>query len=276
MKAFSPEDKIAALRSDRRVFGENIPEIRRVDLEAPWRWIMAGWADMERMAPLSLLYGAAFAFIAIGLFMGLTTIGMQSVILALAGGFLLIGPVLAVGLYEGSRRLEYGEPIRAKDIVLAGLRAPGQLALLGLALLLIYMVWIQTAFLLFMVFIGAQPFPPLEDFIANLLLTTRGVALLAIGTIEGAALAALVFAICAVSAPMLMDRPVGATTAIVTSVRAVEANLKPMALWAALIAAFIIVGLVTLSAGLVIVFPLIGHATWHAYRDIVGEAPTSA
>jgi uncharacterized membrane protein len=122
-----------------------------------------------------------------------------------------------------------------------------------------------------MVFNGTQPFPPLESFVGTLLLSTRGVALLTIGTIEGAALAALVFAICAVSAPMLMDRPVGIAKAILTSTRAVWFNLKPMALWAALIAAFIIVGLATLSAGLVVVFPLIGHATWHAYRDLVGE-----
>lgn len=266
----SREDGAAPLDPETGALEHAFVEIRRVDIEAPWRWIMAGWADVERMAHISLTYGAVFAALAIVLFLGLTRLHLESVILALAGGFVLIGPVLAAGLYEGSRRLERGEPVRVKEILLAAFRAPGQLALLGLALLLIYIVWVQTAFLLLMLFIGAEPFPPLENFIANLLLTTRGVALLTVGTIEGAALATLVFAICAVSAPMLMDRPVGVAEAILTSVRAVRLNLKPMALWAALIAAFMIVGLLTLSAGLVVVFPLIGHATWHAYRDIVG------
>jgi uncharacterized membrane protein len=270
MEVVSSRNNAFPIRPDTHALENAFVEIRSVSLEAPWRWIAAGWADMRRMMPISLAYGAVFTVIAVALTLGLTRIGMGSLILALAGGFLLVGPILAVGLYEGSRRLERGEAVHAQDILLAAFRAPGQLALLGLALLLIYVAWVQTAFLLFMVFMGTQPFPPMEDFVANLLLTTRGVALLTIGTIEGAALAALVFTICAVSAPMLMDRPVGAAKAILTSVRAVWLNLKPMALWAVLVAAFIILGLLTLSAGLVLAFPLIGHATWHAYRDIVG------
>jgi uncharacterized membrane protein len=274
MRVESSRDSAADYPKSRPLENAPVP-VRRVDLEAPWRWVMAGWADLVRMPHISLAYGAAFSLVAMALFAGLTDLGLQSLILALAGGFLLIGPVLAVGLYEGSRRLEAGEPIAIRDIVLSGFRASGQLALLGLMLLLVYMVWVHTALLLFMVFMGTQPFGPIEEFIPNLLLTTRGVSLLVIGTIEGAALAALVFAICAVSAPMLVDRPVGAAEAISVSVRAVWLNLKPMLLWAALIAALTIIGFVTLFAGLVVVFPLIGHATWHAYRDIAGEERTT-
>jgi uncharacterized membrane protein len=156
-------------------------------------------------------------------------------------------------------------------VVLAGFGAPGQLSLLGLALLLIYIAWVQTAFLLFMMFFADSPFPPLESFVPRLLFTWQGVTLLVVGTMEGAALATLVFAICAISAPMLMDRPVGVATAILTSVRAVWFNAKPMALWAVLIAGFMGAGLATLCLGLIVVFPLIGHATWHAYRESVGE-----
>jgi uncharacterized membrane protein len=246
-------------------------EIREVDLEAPWRWIVAGWRDLTRMPGVSLTYGAVFALAAGAMLAGLTQFGLQSIILALAGGFLLIGPVLAVGLYQGSKRLEEGKAIRASDIFLAGFRAPGQLALLGLALFLIYFVWVRIALLLFMFFFGLQPFPPLDQFISTLLLTVEGVMLLVVGTVVGASLAALVFAICAVSAPMLTDRPVGATTAIHTSVRAVMLNWKPMALWATLIVGFLALGIMTLFAGLVVVFPLIGHATWHAYRDMVAD-----
>jgi uncharacterized membrane protein len=277
MKAVTPEERVVPLRSDHRAAASGeatvIPAIRQVDVEAPWRWIVAGWADLTRMPAISLAYGAVFTAIALGLFAGLADLGMSSLILAFAGGFMLIGPVLAVGLYEGSRRLERGEPIHVKDVVLAGFRAPGQLALLGLALMLTYWVWVHTALLLFMIFMGTQPFPPVDRFVETLLMTNRGVALLTVGTIEGAVLAAVVFATSAISAPMLMDRPVGAAEAILASFRAVQLNVRPMALWAGLIAAFIIGGLLTLSVGLVIAFPLIGHATWHAYRDLTEGEP---
>lgn len=270
MNALPHDQRVVSLHPNDWALENTAVEIRRIDLEAPWRWIVAGWADMLSMPHISLIYGAIFSLVAVCLFLGLTQIGLQSIILALAGGFLLIGPILAVGLYEGSRRLERNEPVRLTGIVAALYRAPGQLSLLGLALLLIFLFWVQTAFLLFMVFMGTQPFPPLADFVSTLLLTTRGVIFLIVGAIEGAILAALVFTICAVSAPMLIDRPVGVTTAISASARAVWLNLKPMALWAALIAASIAIGLLTLTAGLIVVFPLIGHATWHAYREIVG------
>lgn len=270
MAGISRDSRVVSFDNDAHTLEHAFVEIRSINLDAPWRWLSAGWADIRQMPQVSFAYGAVFAGIAAVLLFGLMQLGMGSLILALAGGFLLVGPVLAVGLYEGSRRLEGGETVRWKDIALAGFRAPGQLALLGLALMLIYFAWIQTALLLFMVFMGTQPFPPVENFVSELLLTTRGVALLTIGTIQGAALAALVFAICAVSVPMLMDRQVGAAKAILTSLRAVWFNLQPMALWAALIAVCMGLGLATFFIGLIVTFPLIGHATWHAYREIVG------
>jgi uncharacterized membrane protein len=246
--------------------------IRKVDLEAPWRWLAAGWVDLLAMPHISLTYGAVFTALAAGFWLGLASFGWQSLMLALAGGFLLIGPVLAVGLYEASRRRQMGIAVRLGDVTAAGFRAPRQLALLGLALLLIYVAWMRTAILMFMLFFSDGPFPPIEEFVPRLLFTWQGVTLLAAGTMIGAALAALVFSISVVSAPMLMERPVGVAAAIAASVRAVRLNLQPMALWAVLIAAFVALGLATLCLGLIVIFPLIGHATWHAYRDVVGEA----
>jgi uncharacterized membrane protein len=259
---------VSAVRADGTV-DHDVIRIARVDIEAPWRWLSAGWVDLLTVPQISLLYGAGFAAIAIGVWFGLGTIGWQGLILALAGGFMLIGPVLAVGLYEISRRLEAGEPIKFADIIFAGLRAPGQLSLLGLLLLLIYMIWVQLALLLFMLFHGSQPFLPIEQFVPHLLFTYEGVALLIVGTAVGAALAGIVFAICVVSAPLLMARPVGISTAVFASIRATILNWKPMALWAALIAGFVAVGLATLCLGLIVIFPLIGHASWHAYREVL-------
>ncbi len=243
--------------------------IARVDTEAPWRWLGAGWSDLLATPYISLGYGAVFAVIAVCFWFGLATVGLQALILALAGGFLLIGPILAVGLYEASRRREAGMPIRARDIVTAGMEARGQLSLLGLTLLLIYMIWVQLALLLFMLFFGSRPFPPIDEFVPHLLFNWQGVTLLVVGTAVGAVLASLVFAICVVSAPMLLARPVGVTTAIFTSLRATMLNIRPMALWAALIAGFVAIGLATLCVGLIVIFPLIGHASWHAYRDVL-------
>jgi uncharacterized membrane protein len=248
----------------------HILPIGRIDIEAPWRWLSAGWKDLWTVPHISLMYGAAFTLCAAGLLGGLSVIGWQALILALAGGFLLVGPVLAMGLYEASRLISRGQPVSWHQVLVAVLHAPGQLALLGLALLLIYLAWLETAFLLFMMFFADQPFPPLADFIPSLLFTWRGVAMLVVGTVVGAGLAMLVFAASAISAPMLMDRPAGVAAAVFTSVRATQLNPRPMALWAALIVALTALGFATLGAGLIVIFPWIGHATWHAYVELVG------
>lgn len=265
------QDHGIELQTSRTDGTQDIIRISRIDLEAPWRWLSAGLSDLLAMPTISLTYGAVFAAIAVGLWFGLAMLGYQSLMLALAGGFMIIGPILAVGLYEGSRRLELGQKVKLSDVALAGFKTPTQLSLLGLALLIIYIVWIRMAFLLFMVSFGTRPFPPIEEFIPTLLFSLEGIALLSIGTIIGAVLAAVAFSISVVSAPMLLARPVGVTTAIFASVRATTLNIKPMALWAVLIAAFIAIGLATLSIGLIVIFPLIGHATWHAYREILEQ-----
>jgi uncharacterized membrane protein len=174
--------------------------------------------------------------------------------------------MLAAGLYETSR-LEKGEPVSLASTLGAGFSGGGQLAHMGLLLMLIYLAWVEIALLLFMLFLGPQPMPPLDAFVSNLLLTPRGLGLLIVGTGVGMALAATVFAISAV--PLLMVERVDVVTAALTSMRACRKNPKAMALWAALIAGAMLLGFVMLFFGLVIMFPLIGHATWHAFRDLV-------
>jgi uncharacterized membrane protein len=247
--------------------------IERVAFDAPWGWLAAGWKDKWTIPRISRAYGAAFALLSLALTLGLAVTGLQSLVLALAGGFLLIGPIAAVGLYEASRRLESGESITARDLLRAGLGAPGQLAFFGAILAFLYVVWLQLAFLLFMLFLGTSGLPPPSAFVPTLLFTPAGLALLVCGTAVGCVLAVTAFAISVVSVPLLMTRRADAVTAITASLAAVAANLKPLALWAALIAGGIILGVATLYTGLILAFPLIGHATWHAYRDLVREPP---
>lgn len=248
-------------------------ELRDVTTEAPWHWLTAGWRDLVRARGISLAYGVCFAAVS-----GLITFGLWywdrlQYLPPLAAGFMLVGPFLAVGLYEVSRRLELGERPRLKHALGAIGRAPTRLTFLGVLLMLALLFWIRLAFLLFALFMGTGKVPAPDALMSLLLFTPRGLGLLVMGTLIGAVLAAIVFAVSVVSLPMVMEREVDAITAILTSLRAVRRNWKAMLLWAWLVAAITAVGLATFYVGLVILFPLLGHASWHAYRALVGREP---
>ena len=243
--------------------------VEQVPFDAPWSWLAAGWRDMWTVPHVSLAYGVLFALLSVGLTLGLALTGMPSLVLALAGGFLLVGPIAAVGLYETSRRLEADRSVAFGEVVRAGWQAPGQLGFFGAILAFLFFVWLQLAFLLFMLFLGSRGLPPPSEFVPTLLFTPHGLGLLVAGTAVGSLLAATAFAISVISVPLLLTRRADAVTAIAASLAAVVLNPKPMALWAGLIAAFMILGIATLYVGLIVAFPLIGHATWHAYRDLV-------
>jgi uncharacterized membrane protein len=243
--------------------------IRDLQFDAPWDWLAAGWRDLWRVWPISLAYGAVFAAVALALLIGLFMQGGQAIIFTLAAGFLLLGPILAVGLYEASRRLATEEAVTFGAVAFVRTGSPMQLAYLGVALMLLFLFWVKFAMLLFALFFGHAPFPPLTELPATLLLTSHGLGLLVVGTAIGAGLAVVAFALSAVSVPLLMHRRTDFFTAIATSIKALTQNPKAMLLWAGLIAGLTVLGMATCFVGLVIVFPLIGHATWHAYRAVV-------
>ena len=243
--------------------------VRTVPFDQPWEWLAAGWRDLWTHPATSLSYGAAFAVIAALLAWGTTMTGAQSIVLALFGGFLLIGPLIAAWLYDISRRIEADQPVSLGRALKSIVRPKGQLGFMGIALFLIFVVWMQIAFLLFMLFAGGRGFPPPEQFVHMLFFTSHGLGLLVVGTLAGAILAFITFAVSAVSVPLLMVRDIDVVTAMRTSVRAVVANPKAMVLWAALISGFVVLGILTMCAGLVVMFPLVGHATWHAFKDLV-------
>jgi uncharacterized membrane protein len=245
--------------------------IRNVSTAAPFRWLAAGVRDMRRAPGVSLAYGLIFTFAGFLIALGLTRVGFQSLILVLAGGFILIGPMLAAGLYETSRRLEAGEPVSLSSTLRSGFMETGQLPYMGLLLMLIYLAWVETALLIFMLFFGPQAVPPLETFISDLVSTSRGLGFLIVGGGVGFVLAATVFAISAISVPLLMVARIDVVTAALTSIEACRENPSAMTLWAVLIAGAMLLGFATLFFGLVIMFPLIGHATWHAFRDLIKQ-----
>lgn len=250
--------------------GFKLPAIRRIDGERPWLWLAAGWRDLCRHPAISLGYGAAFTVASYALTATLVYFDLLVLLLPLAAGVVFVGPMLAVGLYEISRRIETGQPVRVRNIVFVATRSPTQIAFIGLILAFFMLAWVRLATLLFALFFGPVT-PPLDQLFHTFLFSLQGLSFLALGTAVGGVLALLAFAISAISIPRLMVQDTDAITAIATSVAAVGRNFWPMLLWGWLIAMLTAIGIATLYFGLILTFPLIGHATWHAYRSLVDE-----
>jgi uncharacterized membrane protein len=246
-----------------------VPETRRIEPDQPWRWLAAGWQDLLKAPRVSLAYGAVAAAVGYALTLGLWWSGLLYLVLPVAAGFVIVAPVLAVGLYEASRLHGLGEPVTLTRTLAPFRRSPRQLLVMGFVLLLVLLTWVRLAAMFFMLYWGLTP-PSFEDLVVNTFLRPESLPFLVFGTAVGAVFATIAYAISVVSIPMILDRPdLDVITAIVTSVRAVRANPWPMLLWAAIIVATTVVGMLPLYLGLVVTLPLIGHASWHAYKDAV-------
>jgi uncharacterized membrane protein len=247
------------------------PRVCSITLDHPWQWLMAGWQDTLKTPVASLFYGAAFVIM--GYFVTFMVTESFHMALALTTGFLLVGPFLAMGLYDLSHTLEKNETPSLFKSMLAWRSNVMAILLFGIAIGLIMIVWARLSALLFAaVFLDTTT--TVDSTAANIFFSGDGLIFLLVFAAVGAVLSGLVFAISVVSIPMLLDRDIDVITAVATSVLAVRANPGPMALWAALIAVFTGVGLATFYLGLAVTMPLIGHATWHAYRDVVLAAQT--
>ncbi len=253
------------------VFSGPKPVIRHIDSSQPWTWLAKGFADLKAAPGVGLAYGLLAAVSSFVLSMGIWAADLFFyLILPLMAGFMLIGPMLAVGLYETSRRLQAGESAGLGDSIAAYKRNTSQIAGMGLVLMLFLLAWIRIATLLFALFYSQQP-PSLglENLLDTLLISPDSLSFLAVGTIIGGILAIIAFSISVVSIPMLLDRDTNVFSAIATSVTAVKENPVSLLTWGALIVLFIGAGMATAFIGLIVTLPLIGHATWHAYKDVV-------
>ena len=242
--------------------------VHAVDVEAPWRWLRLGWQDLVRARSVSLSFGVAIALASVVLINLLWHIDLLPYALPRAAGFMFVAPALAICFYEISRRLERGEPVRFGAVALAWLPNISQIAGMGLVMMLFQLAWIRFATLLFALFFGPDP-ASWDRFISALFFSTDGLPFLIVGTLSGGVLAVLAFALGVTAFPMLLDRDVGTATAIATSMRAAIVNWRVMTGWAALIVMFTAAGIVTGCLGLIVTMPLIGHASWHAYRELV-------
>jgi uncharacterized membrane protein len=232
----------------------------------PLRWLAAGWRDFLRAPAIGLFYGGCFMVMGWALLKVYENAPAYT--LALSAGFLLMGPFLCLGLYRVSQRLEAGQKPDFGDSLLAWDTRTGPLAIFGFVLLVLEMLWGRATLVVFAVSFDGMP-----DFKGSLLalLNPENLPFIVAWAAVGAVFASLIYAVSVISIPMILHRPTDAITAGLTSLRLVLSQTGVMLFWALLIAGLVFVAMLPWFAGLLVVGPVLGHATWHAYRAAVAD-----
>jgi uncharacterized membrane protein len=252
-----------------------LPRVRRISVDDLRDVLRAGVADFAAcrtdVAFLAVLYPV------IGILLVWMTLdrNLLPLLFPVMSGFALLGPVAAVGLYEMSRRREAGEtPGWADAFAVAKSPSFGAILALGLMLFALFVVWILTAHGIYYATLGPEHPASLGAFVRDTFTTGAGWAMIVVGCGAGALFAALVLATSVVSFPLLLDRDVGLPAAVITSMRVAAANPKPIAVWGLIVAAGLVIGSIPFFLGLIVIMPILGHATWHLYRRTVVADPS--
>lgn len=246
---------------------------RHLPARAALDWLAAGWRDLRRAPGPSLAYGLVATALSWTVLAGLWATGLLYLALPAIAGFLIVGPCLAIGLYEKSRRLAEGDPATLREMILMRPASGAQLAYAGLLLGLLVLFWLRAADLLYALFFGLGPVPAAGDAVLNVLASPRGWTLLIVGTAVGGLFAAFAFALSLFSVPTLMVERRDALTALGLSLATTTQNLAPCIAWGAIVAAGMALSTATGLLALIVVFPVLGHGTWHAWRAITAGKP---
>jgi uncharacterized membrane protein len=221
-------------------------KVNRIPLSQPLKWLFKGWRDVRSAGFYSLRYGATIVLIS----------------------GVLTAPPLGIGLYQMSAHLERGEPLAACSAYEAWKLNQSQIAMVSAGFIIIMNVWLAANFGLFaLLFEGISP--PLDNFFSDVFLSDAGAKFALASLALGFLMAWCAYAISVITVPMLIDREVDGFTALRFSIKSVLRNMPAMMLWAGLIVLIVGLGIITLYLGLIVALPLIGHASWHAYRDLV-------
>ncbi len=251
-----------------------LPGVRRIAASDLFRSLGRGVDDFMAMPSHAAFLCVIYPLL--GILLVSITLGTSMLPLAfpIVAGFALVGPLAAIGLYELSRRREAGldsSPSHVFDV----LHSPslGAIVALGLLLMAIFLIWLAVAEAIYIANFGYQPPASIRQFISEVFHTSAGWNLIAFGIGVGLLFAVVVLTISVISFPLLLDRDVGAPTALLTSIRVVAANPGTLALWGLIVAALLVIGSIPCFLGLTVVVPVLGHATWHLYRAAVEPDP---
>ena len=241
---------------------------RHLPAGAALGWLAAGWRDLWRNPLPSLAYGFAVFLLSLAVVWGLFRLELDYILFPALAGFMVVGPLVAIGLYRKSRDLEEGIPPSLSRMIFVKTESGAQVWYTGAILCLLMLVWMRAAVIIYALFVGLRPFPGLDHIVAMLLSTPEGLGMLVVGTAVGGLFAAFSFAISTFAIPMLLAEKTDAFTAMGTSISLTFRNLPVMLAWGAIVLALTVVAIATGFLGLIVIFPLLGHGTWHSYRAI--------
>jgi uncharacterized membrane protein len=248
---------------------------RDVAPQAALTWLKAGWRDFWVRPQASLAYGLLVFAASVVVVGALFLFGADYILFPALAGFMVVGPVVAIGLYEKSRQIAAREPVSLWRMIFVRARSQRQILFTGVLLCGLMLLWMRAAVIIYALFFGLRPFPGAEKIVPMLFSTPVGWAMLFVGSCVGALFAAFSFAVSVLSIPMMMERGIDALTAMGTSFAITGKNLAVMLTWGAFVLLLFVFSLATGLLGLIVVFPVLGHGTWHAYRAMV-PAPDRA
>ncbi|XUM22870.1 DUF2189 domain-containing protein [Bradyrhizobium oligotrophicum S58] len=254
------------------VSGRSDPVVRRITTADIAEALTQGLRDFQAQPMFGLAFGLIYVLGGISIVLCVTAFGMVYLAYPLAAGFALIGPFVAIGLYEVSRRRELGQPM-SYGAIWRTITSRGEIGWMAFVTLFFFIIWMYQVRLLIALLLGLNAsFSSIKEFMTVVLTTNEGLLFLAIGNLDGAALSLVLFSLTVVSFPLLLERDVDFVTAMITSVRAVVTSPGPMIGWAAIITVLLIISALPYFLGLLVTVPVLGHATWHLYRRIVAPA----
>lgn len=251
------------LQDEKKINVDELPFIapcNKLDIQAPARWLRLAWLDIQTAPKQSLTYGLSIVVLSYGVSLMVWLYSGLGLLASLLSGFVFLGPVLAIGLYSISCQIQAGMKPQLGYCLREGKRHLGNELVFAVILTVVFLVWARAASMIHIFF----PSESNADW-------SQFVVFLTVGTLVGSIFSAIIFCFSVFSLPMIMDRKVDVITSVVTSINAVLRNRAVLFLWACIIVLIVAVGFVTAFIGFIVLMPLVGHATWHAYQETINS-----